>query len=111
MKFSDWTKRADSHIIDTACGDSYEELSDNAKKLIDGAIERFIQFRQNAVMLSLPSDGKMDIIKAKNEIAKHYGFDSWVDLYRTITDRGEGLYYEVEAYRLLLNNLERGNGA
>jgi len=57
-------------------------------------------------MVSLPIDSRMDIIKAKDTIAKHYGFNSWVELYRTITDRGEGLYYEVEAYRLLVNNLD-----
>jgi hypothetical protein len=44
MKFSEWTKRTDSHVIDNAAGDHYERLPQSAKDAIDSAVERYINF-------------------------------------------------------------------
>lgn len=49
MKFSEWTKRADAKILDTAAGDTYEQLSETAKACIDDAVERFINFCKSHV--------------------------------------------------------------
>ena len=49
MKFSEWTKRSDSHVIDNAAGSHYELLPDTAKKCIDSAVERFIKFNKRGL--------------------------------------------------------------
>lgn len=53
MTFSEWTRRTDSHVVDTAAGDNYEALPLNSKYCIDSAIERFIKFRKANVSESL----------------------------------------------------------
>jgi hypothetical protein len=60
MKFSEWTKRTENHIIDNAAGDGYESLRGTSKACIDAAIEEFIEFRASLPRQKLPSDEEIE---------------------------------------------------
>lgn len=92
MKFSEWTKRADSHVINNAAGDNYEQLPKIAKDCIDSAVKRFIKFSKTNYNVSLPSDGETEkwfkenigIVNDCSSASAIYKFRLW------LKERGEG---------------------
>ncbi len=69
MKFSDWTKKSENHVIDSAAGDHYEGLPATSKEAIDAAVDRYVEYKKKSAIQ--PYDSRMDTlqhIKRVNEL-------------------------------------------